>query len=268
MLNVLRDLRRRFQVDSDRVFLTGQGEGGNMAYNVGLSHPDLFAGVMPISGQPQFFAVSYWRNAQYLPFYVVNGDHAGDLSKHNREQFFDKWIPRGFPALHAEYKGRGLEGFEGELPFLFAWMEHKVRSHAPTELGLNGNGTTLGQEFQNPAPDRQPLLLDQHRRDCRQLHRDVQNWGKRAVPAALDAHIFGESNQVNINVRNFKQLTVWLTPEGTGLDLTKPLTIRVNGTALWNKRLEPPSMATLLEDFYLRGDRQWLFLAKVDLDRL
>ncbi|MGH9677735.1 MAG: hypothetical protein ACRD36_11590, partial [Candidatus Acidiferrum sp.] len=48
-LDVLRDLRRRFQVDSDRVFLTGAGDGGGMmAFDVALSHPDLFAGAIPM----------------------------------------------------------------------------------------------------------------------------------------------------------------------------------------------------------------------------
>src|SRR5262249_12650620 len=43
VLTVLCDLRRRFQVDSDRVFLSGLGQGGSMAYDVGMAHPDLFA---------------------------------------------------------------------------------------------------------------------------------------------------------------------------------------------------------------------------------
>src|SRR5262249_35737875 len=52
----LRDLRRRFQVDSDRVFLFGHEQGGRMAFDVGLSHPDLFAGVLPMSAAPYWFA--------------------------------------------------------------------------------------------------------------------------------------------------------------------------------------------------------------------
>src|SRR5262249_28261271 len=66
VLDVLRDVRRRFQVDSDRVFLTGAGfGGGDMAFDVGLSHPDLFAGVLPMSAGPSYFSEAYWRSAQY-----------------------------------------------------------------------------------------------------------------------------------------------------------------------------------------------------------
>src|SRR5262249_42517462 len=79
VLDVLRDLRKRFNVDSDRVFLTGWGQGGNMAYDVGLAHPDLFAGVVPISAAPNVYGTHYKTNAQLLPFYVVIGDRSGAL---------------------------------------------------------------------------------------------------------------------------------------------------------------------------------------------
>src|SRR5262249_52850119 len=66
VLLALRDLRRKYNVDSDRVFLFGLGQGGTMAFDVGLSHPDLFAGVIPMSAHPELFAEKYFRNGQYL----------------------------------------------------------------------------------------------------------------------------------------------------------------------------------------------------------
>src|SRR5262249_8006955 len=44
----LRDACKRFAIDVDRVFLTGHSVGGTAAWDIGLSHPDLWAGVMPI----------------------------------------------------------------------------------------------------------------------------------------------------------------------------------------------------------------------------
>ncbi len=62
-----------------------------------------------------------------------------------------------------------------------------------------------------------------------------------------------------------RQVTVWLGRDM--IDFTKPVTINVNGQIRWmNKRVEP-SLPTLMEDFYARGDRQRLFFAKVDIDR-
>ena len=51
------------------------------------------------------------------------------------------------------------------------------------------------------------------------------------------------------------------------LDFDKPITIRVNNVILWNRRRIAANPGTLLEDFYERGDRQRLCLARVDFDR-
>ena len=48
----LRDARQRYAIDSDRVFAAGQLTGGDMAWDYSLAHPDMFAGVVVISGLP------------------------------------------------------------------------------------------------------------------------------------------------------------------------------------------------------------------------
>ena len=50
VLDTLRDACRRFSIDTDRVFLSGHSCGGDAAWDIGLSHPDLWAGVIPIVG--------------------------------------------------------------------------------------------------------------------------------------------------------------------------------------------------------------------------
>jgi hypothetical protein len=50
------------------------------------------------------------------------------------------------------------------------------------------------------------------------------------------------------------------------VDLDRPLAVWVNlRPRVTNKRVTP-GLATLLEDLYRRGDRQQLFLAKIELD--
>src|SRR5262249_24594367 len=79
-LDTLRDLRRRVQVDSDRVFLLGFEKGADAALDIGMSHPDEFAGVLSMCGAPRYYTSErnrYQTNAQYLPFYLVEGDKHG-----------------------------------------------------------------------------------------------------------------------------------------------------------------------------------------------
>ena len=47
------------------------------------------------------------------------------------------------------------------------------------------------------------------------------------------------------------------------IDFEKPVTVTVNGKIGWANRRVVPDLATVLEDFYIRGDRQRLFVAKL-----
>ena len=91
------------------------------------------------------------------------------------------------------------------------------------------------------------------------------NWNNNIYPASFQGNVFLEQNSINATAHNMRQLTVWLGRDM--IDFTKPVTINVNGvTHRMNKKIEP-SLPTLMEDFYNRGDRQRLFFAKVDINR-
>jgi len=261
VLEVLRELRRQFQVDSDKVFVSGLGEGGNMAYDVGLAHPDLFAGVLPMGGRPRYFAKSYWQNGQYLPFYVIDGDMNGDVAKDNRH-IFESWIPRGYPSLYVQYKGRGSEWFEAELPTIFDWMSRKKRAFPIPELGRVGGGGPFGEGFQSMRPiDNHFYWLQGQGLGDKQIN-DSQDWKSSITPGTLQGRII-DANQININAHGFKRAVIWFS-QGM-IDFDKPLTIRLNSQKLYANQKVALSLDTLLEDFFQRGDRQRLFLAKFEI---
>jgi pimeloyl-ACP methyl ester carboxylesterase len=269
VLAALRDLRRRVQIDSDRVFLFGQGEGGTMAFDVGLSHPDLFAGVIPMGGKPDLFARAYWRNAQYLPFYVVGGNKAGEATKCTREQF-DNWILRGFPSLWIDYQGRGIEWFSGEIPNVFDWMRPKTRTFPMQQLGTGGRGDIFGTEFCTMRPgDSRFYWLSADSIANRHLN-DASDFKNKVQPAWMTARIDKQNNEVFVSAAGLNQMTVWLGRNARGetmVDFDKPLTVKLGLAAVWNNRKVTPSLAVLLEDLALRGDRQVMFVAKILLKK-
>jgi dienelactone hydrolase len=259
VVEVLRDLRQHFQVDSDRVFLSGLGEGGNMAFDVGLAHPDLFAGVIPVGGRPQYFAKAYWANAQYLPFYVLDGDLDGPGAKDNRQQF-QQWVSHGYPALFVQYKGRGSEWFPGELPYLFDWMSRKKRASGYPELGKH-TLTSSSEDFQcmRVSDNYFYWLTGEELQD--RFTNDSRSWRNSTGAATLQARL--KDNDVHVMARGFKRVTVWL---GQGmLDYEKPIKITLNQNVVWPARKYTPNLETLLEDFYHRGDRQRHFFAKIEI---
>jgi len=215
--------------------------------------------VMPMGGRPRYFAKAYWQNAQYLPFYVIDGDLDGDAAKDLRRQF-EQWIPKGYPSLYVQYKGRGSEWFGGEVPYLFDWMGRKKRAAAFPELGRSGLGS-FGEEFQSMRP------MDNHfywleGQDLKDRHvNDGRSWSNKVTAAKLQARI--KDNDIFVNTQGFRLVTVWL---GQGMiDFEKPVKMTLNAKVNFGVRKIAPNLETLLEDFYQRADRQRPFLAKVEL---
>jgi pimeloyl-ACP methyl ester carboxylesterase len=265
VLDTLRDLRYHYRVDSDRVFLAGVGQGAMMAFDVGLSHPDLFAGVAPMSGGPMYFAVRYWRNGQYLPFYVVNGDQAGEPHRQDYNQFKD-WVPHGYPAIYVIYKGRGAEWFGAELANLFDWMGRKRRANPLVQLGRDGGSTSLGDEFRTSRlTDNRFYWLgaDLVSKSCltgippKDYKGDVQ-------PATLCATI--EKNNIIAHTFGVKTMSIWL---GKGMiDFDRPVTVIVNTQNQVTAQKRKPSLDVLVEDFYQRADRQRVYYDKITISGL
>jgi pimeloyl-ACP methyl ester carboxylesterase len=251
VLDTLRDLQRRFNVDSDRVFLAGLSEGGAMAYDVGLSHPDLFAGVVPICGLPRHFAMAYSSNGGLLPFYVVCGDLApADFPKTIRRQF-ESWVTRAHTALYIEYKGRGLEWYDGELPYIFQWLERKTRDNAIPDTG----------DCCSMRPgDNRFYWLSGDSMDPRHYN-DAAKWSSRVTPGKLSGKIRA-NNQISVMSHGFRRISIWLGPGM--IDWKGKVSVSINTGSRLKDRELTQSLETLLEDFYQRGDRQRLFFLRLD----
>jgi tetratricopeptide (TPR) repeat protein len=253
--DTIRDLKRRFHVDAERVFLTGHDWSGNLAYDLGMCAPDLFAGVVVMCGRPGKFHSTHRNNAQYLPFYAIEGEYGTDGPRDNRanRQAFEYWVQRGFPSIYVEYTGRGSEFFTGELPSIFDWMSRKRRSDGLPELGKpTPIGAAFGQEFV-----------------CSRGNSARFYWlstSEVTSPARVTARIADSNLIIAQCAANFRQLTVWL--HAGMVDFEQPVDIRINpGVGLRNfkKRVEP-SLKVLLDDFYDRRDKKQLFVARVDFN--
>jgi len=133
VIRSIRDARKRFSVDSDRVFLAGHGTGADAAFDIGMSHPGLFAGVIPIAGKTSAFNLHYWQNAKDLPWYIVGGELDRDTLDHN-SLVVNRMMRHGYDVIYAEYIGRGYENYYEEIHNLFNWMELHQRLKYPKEF--------------------------------------------------------------------------------------------------------------------------------------
>ncbi|MCO6458278.1 MAG: prolyl oligopeptidase family serine peptidase [Pirellulaceae bacterium] len=71
LVALLDDIAKRYQVDPDRVYLTGLSMGGYGSWTLAAAHPDRFAAVAPICGGGNAEDASRLKD---LPIWVFHGD--------------------------------------------------------------------------------------------------------------------------------------------------------------------------------------------------
>jgi hypothetical protein len=256
---VLREAVKNYCIDNDRVFLTGVADGGNMAMDIGISHPDLFAGVLPVCPIPKknlFY--EYWRNAQALPFYIVTGELAG-ASVTNLRDIFDRWMPRGFPSLLVAYKGRGVEWYSAEVPVMFDWMSRKRRVNITGVLKLDEKARQDWTTMR--ATDNRFYWLGVDKIANKHL---IEN-AKGGLPAAIQGDISG-NNVIRVRTQGITKFSVLLTSEL--IDWTRGVTVVVNGSpapGYSRPKVLEPNLEQLLEDYRERGDRRVLLWGRLEL---
>ena len=72
-------LRRRLNVDDDRIYVTGYSIGGHMSWHLGTLFPQVFAAAVPMAGMPAFeggppTATAYFENLAHLPLWAIWGE--------------------------------------------------------------------------------------------------------------------------------------------------------------------------------------------------
>ncbi len=250
VLATLRDACRRFAIDTDRVFLQGHDIGGDAAWDIGLAHPDLWAGVIPIVGKSDKYCAKYWPNAKLVPFYCVGGELDADLTLHNSREY-DRLMKHYADLTVVEYRGRGHEHFAEDILDLFDWMKRRKRDFYPPEFEVRSmrpwdNFFWWLEVKQLPRLSQvQPFEYDEK--------------GPRTRAARLEAKKL-QGNGLRVSGSN--AVTIWLSPEL--VDFNERVELFV-GTRSSVRRTVNPDLAVLLEDARTRADRQHPFWARVDI---
>lgn len=246
VIESIRDALLRFNVDSNRVFLSGHGMGGDATWDIALSHPHLFAGAIPINGGTDHYAPTYWENAKQLSLFSVNGELDLDLMDRNIPTVM-KMMQNNFDLIYTEYTGSGPESFFSEIHTLYDWMSRLRRGPPPREI----KARTL-RETDNSFWWFELSGIPENMKGI--------NWAdvkQRALhPLIVQAKITpGNTIIVDARVANH---TIWL-PRGDGLvDFSRRLQVKINGKRVWNEFVKP-DLKAMLEHVRIHGDRQLLY---------
>ncbi len=252
VLASLRDAQRRFSIDTDRVFLSGHDIGGDAAWDIGLAHPDLWAGVILVVAVSDRYCTHYWENAANLPLYFVAGELDGDKIYRNAINF-DRYLRRKYDATVVEYLGRGHEHFHDEIQDLFDWMGRRRRNFFPAEfeaVTMRAWDSFFWWLELSEVPERSIV--------------DPVEWPppRGTNPLKIQGSV---KKRTNIFVRaGSEPFVVWLTPEL--VDFDQRISLRVNGRLVrGDEDAVRPSIDVMLSDARTRGDRQHPFWARWDV---
>lgn len=258
----LREALRRFAIDSDRVFLSGHFEGGSAAYDIAVSHPEQWAGVLGFSGTFDKYVDYYSGNRHVgLPMYAVTGEK--DVpSKRGIEKAASKWLKsklnRFINLTVVEYKGQLGTDFREEIPHAIKWMKAQKRTW-PDGPGFEFEARAMrpGDSYfwffeMDDIPDSkiyEPELID-----------------LQPFPKILT--MSGNIKRKNLfrieptNTSLGRESTLWLGPDF--VDFSERIEVQGRGSF---KGIVKPANKTLLDDVLRRGDVQHAYWGKLKLLR-
>lgn len=249
----IKDAKKRFNVDSDRVFLTGHGMGGDATFDFALSHSYLFAGAAPISGLCKEHASLYRDDEPRLPMYVVNGEMDRAAREVNAPDL-GYMMKRNHDLLYCEFVGRGYEYYFEEVENLLEWMNRLQRSPIPMEIAESILRATEDQHHWLKLEEIPNRLVaanaaapkgDQLRPRRIPLEARVTEGNAILMTSAASRHVI-RLNESMIN-------------------LDERLKVRLGPRLVFNDFLEPKTDA-LLENFRESCDRQRLYTIRLDIN--
>ena len=258
----LREALRRFSVDSNKVFLSGNFEGANAAYDIGVSHPEHWAGVLGFSGTFDKYLDHYIDNRHVgLPMYIVTAEK-DYVSKRGIEKAASKWLKsrykRFIDLTVVEYKGQLATSLAEEIPHAIKWIETQTRPWP------EGEGFEFKCKVMRPG-DSYFWFFEMDDIPSNMVY-DPALWGMEKFNSIL--RMSGKIQSENIfrlepsNTNVGRESTLWLGPEF--VDFKKIIEVRGRGSF---KGIVTPSNKTLLDDVARRGDVRHPFWAKLKLLR-
>lgn len=236
VLGALRDALAAYAIDTDRVYLEGQSQGGHATWDMGSANADRFAGVMPVIGAS--LSVKKLENYLDTSLYCVDGSDDGGAPTLNRASIQELARLKA-DARYVEYVGRKHEAFSEEYDAACRWMLAHRRPAGRTEAHLNvhihGGARRAFVEITGflRAPPAENI--------------------EQAFVAEVTARIDSAANRIEATAKGATNLRFYPSPPA--IDFSRPMTITVNGKEAFKGPVKV-DWDKAIEDALARRDRR------------
>ena len=272
---IVDSLKRTYNIDENRVVVSGVSDGGTGAYYLAMRETTPFASFLPLNGFIMVLAnidtgirdQLYPNNLRNKPFFVVNGGrdrlyptsavepyvlhlkkagvsvdyHPQPLGEHNTAWWPD--IEEPFERFAAEHP-------RDPSPARLTWETSNLKHNRAHWLVIDKLGMQSGDPRSLPdVNDFSPIEL-----------MAVPLFERRAVSGRVD--LVRTGNTVEATTRGVAGFTLLVSPDA--FELSQPIKVRSNGKVVFEGKVQP-SAATLLKWAARDNDRTMLYAAEIPI---
>ena len=139
VFDMLTDVKSKFKIDENRMYLTGLSMGGGGTLWVGLNHPDMWAAIAPVCPAPPEGTDKLAMNAFNIPVHLFVGDRDNLMT--NANAWNDMFKANNVDVEYVIYPGIAHNSWEYayEDGFIFDWFAQFERNPFPAEVKYTNN---------------------------------------------------------------------------------------------------------------------------------
>jgi len=134
--DVLADVKKRFSVDEDRVYLTGLSMGGGGTLWIGLTRPDVWAAIAPVCPAPPVEALLFAPNALNLPVQFFHGAIDPVVNPDVSRSWVEQLKQLGTKVEYVEYPAVRHNSWDNAYKngAIFTWFSQFKRDRHPDRV--------------------------------------------------------------------------------------------------------------------------------------
>ena len=255
VLETVRSVQRRYDIDPDRIFLTGMSNGGIGAWVIGMHNAPLFAGIAPMASGLDNVLLPFLANLRSTPIYIIHGAKDQVMSVELSRMIAKELTRLGYPFVYREHdREHPMAGGHyfprEELPELVTWLNAQRRNSLPTTVTVVRDASHF-QPFGWVRID----ATDPIAAFSEDLISKRDDLIKRREYARLDVSIVAP-NRIEVRAERVQRYSLFLNEQL--IDSSKPLVVLTNGQVSFEGPVTP-SLETLLRQARLRQDSRQLF---------
>lgn len=209
VFDILADVKKRFNIDEDRTYLTGLSMGGGGTLWIGLSRPDIWAAIAPVCPAPPKGTEELAANATNFPVHIFQGDADPAVKPEGTRQWVKRFQDLGVNVTYKEYPGvkhdSWVQAYENE--FIFGWFDQFKRNRYPERVRFST------RQYKHPSA--YWIQIDQI---------------TPGMLASVDAKFSGQ-NHIDVTTTNLGALTLNLTGH-PNFKAKKPVDVVIDGKTI------------------------------------